>query len=79
MADKEIFFAPSNPPRILKWGEEREYFYNCRGDSVDYTWHSDNLESAEGSPKPEEITPQWTFNNLWDPEAVLNALFQQLK
>ncbi len=30
MADKEIFFALSNPPRILQWGERRSYFYNCR-------------------------------------------------
>jgi len=77
MADKKIFFAPSNPPRILLLGEDREYYYNCHGDSVDYEWHSDNLESAENYPKPEEITVQWTFNSLWDPEAVLNSLYKE--
>ncbi len=77
MADKEMFFAPSNPPRILQWGEDREYYFNCHGDSVDYEWYSDNLESAIGSPKPEEITPQWTFNNLWDPVEVLNSLYNK--
>ncbi len=25
MSDKEIFFAPSDPPRILQWGEGRSY------------------------------------------------------
>lgn len=75
MADKEIFFAPSDPLRVLQWGEERQYYFNCHGDSIDYQWHSDNLHLAEGSPSPEEITPLWTFNNLWDPEAALNRIY----
>lgn len=74
MADKEIYFAPSNPPRTLQWGTDRKYFYNCHGDSVDYQWHTDNLKSAEGAPSPEEITAQWTFNYSWDPVSILNSV-----
>ena len=74
MANKEIYFAPSDPPRTLQWGDDRKYFYNCHGDSIDYAWHENNLESAEGSPLPEEITAQWTFNNLWDPVSILDSI-----
>ena len=74
MADKDIFFAPSNPPRVLKWGESRHYFYNCHGDSVDYVWHGNNLNDAKEKVLPEEITPEWTFKDLWDPKTVLRSI-----
>jgi hypothetical protein len=50
------------------WGE-RHYFYDCHRDGGDYTWFANNLNSAEGSPDPEEITARWTFDGQWDPEA----------
>lgn len=50
-----------------QWGE-RAYFHNCRRESGDYPWHKDNLSTALGSPKPEEITAAWTFAEKWDPE-----------
>ncbi|HEX2984261.1 MAG TPA: pectinesterase family protein [Ignavibacteriales bacterium] len=75
MADKPIFQAPAKPPRVLEWGE-RNYFHNCHGDSVDYAWHADNLDEAAGSPKPEDITPEWTFKGKWDPEAVLKNFYE---
>lgn len=77
MADKDIFFAPSNPPRVLEWDMDRNYFYNCHGSSIDYLWHADNLHEAEGSPKPSDITPQWTFNYLWDPVSILENFYNQ--
>jgi hypothetical protein len=50
------------------WGE-RAYFHNChRPDGGDFVWHADNLATASGSPKPDEITPAWTFARTWDPE-----------
>ena len=49
------------------WGE-RSYFHNCHRDGGDYAWMTNNLSSAVGSPKPEEITPAWTFSGKWDPE-----------
>ena len=78
MADKKIFFAPSNPPRILNWGESRQFYFNCRGDSVDYSWHQDNLNSAPGNPDPQNINAGWTFNYKWDPVEELNELYQFL-
>jgi pectinesterase len=67
MADKKIYFNPSKTPVILKWGENRSYFYNCHGDSIDYIWHKDNLNKAHGSPNPDQVTASWTFNGRWDP------------
>lgn len=49
------------------WGE-RAYFYSCHRDGGDYSWHKDNLFSAPGSPKPEQITAAWTFDGSWNPE-----------
>ena len=74
MADKCIYFYPSKIPAILKWNENRCYYFNCHGDSVDYPWHADNLDKASGSPKSEEITAVWTFNSKWDPYKSLREI-----
>jgi pectinesterase len=79
MADKKIFFAPSNPPRTLQWGEERIYFNNCNGDSLNYSWHNDNLNSAPDNPDPKIIDAKWTFNGKWDPVKELNEFYTQLE
>ena len=42
------------------WGE-RFYFYNCHREGGDYGWIKNNIETAEGHPKPEQITAAWTF------------------
>lgn len=71
MKNQPIFFAVSNPPITLQWGQ-RYYYYNNHRDSGDYTWHADNLDSAAGSPIPEQITAEWTFSTAptaWNPEA----------
>ena len=47
---------------------ERAYFFNSHRDGGDYAWHRDNLASAPGAPKPEQITAAWTFAGSWDPE-----------
>jgi pectinesterase len=49
------------------WGE-RSYFSNTHRDGGDYAWMKENLESAVGSPKPEQVTAAWTFGGKWDPE-----------
>lgn len=77
MADRKIYFAPSNPPRILQWGEGRTYFYNCSGEKVDYDWHKDNFKFIESFPSPEEISALWTFNYKWDPESILKSLYEK--
>jgi pectinesterase len=49
------------------WGE-RFYYFNVHRDGGDYAWHKDNLATASGAPKPEQITAKWTFGGKWDPE-----------
>ena len=73
MADKPIFFVFNKNPndnRPFNWGE-RDYFYNCHKDGGDLDWFKDNLSTAKGSPKPEDITPSWTFDGKWDPESTV--------
>jgi pectinesterase len=50
-----------------RWGE-RFYYFNSHRTGGDYAWHADNLHTAEGSPKPEQVTARWTFAGTWDPE-----------
>jgi pectinesterase len=47
---------------------ERAYYFNSHHAGGDYAWHQDNLASAPGAPKPEQITAKWTFAGTWDPE-----------
>lgn len=77
MADKKIFFAPSNPPRTLQWGEERIYFYNANGENKNYEWHKNNLEKYDSNLKPEDITAEWTFNYLWNPEEIIKIILNR--
>lgn len=79
MSDKKIFFAPSSPPRILQWGEDRIYFYNCHREGGDYDWHRDNLDYIKYHPNANKITPLWTFNNEWDPNFKLEQLNKEIK
>ena len=52
-----------------RWGE-RAYYFNCHHDGGDFSWHADNLSSAEGSPTPQDVTAKWTFAGTWDPEST---------
>jgi pectinesterase len=49
------------------WGE-RAYFFNCHRVGGDYAWLTNNLASAPGAPRPEQLTAAWTFAGKWDPE-----------
>ncbi len=66
MADAPIYLNPSNPQNVIQWGH-RVYFYNDHRDGGDYAWFANNLQTAEGSPAPEQITTNWTFNEKWQP------------
>lgn len=48
----------------------RKYYYHCHREAGDYGWFADNLDTAPGSPKPEDVTPKWTFDGKWDPESA---------
>ncbi|MBK7629518.1 MAG: pectin esterase [Ignavibacteriales bacterium] len=74
MADKQIFFAPSNPPRILQWGEDRIYFSDCKVEGKEYNWLKDNLEKSKEHPAKSEINSNWVFAGKWDPISVLKNI-----
>jgi pectinesterase len=66
---KDSPLARTKGDQTLQFGEDRHYYYNCHRDGGDYAWFKDNLEKAASSPKPEDITPAWTFGGKWDPES----------
>ena len=57
------------------WGE-RSYFYHCCRDGGNYGWFADNLATAPGAPKPEQITAAWTFAGTWNPENTSGPVIQ---
>jgi unsaturated rhamnogalacturonyl hydrolase len=62
MADADIYLVPT--ANQIKWGR-RVYYYNCKRTGGDYSWHSNNLASAKGSPAPDQLTPDWVFGDRW--------------
>jgi len=66
MADAPIYLNASNPPNIIQWGY-RVYFYDSHKEGGDYAWHANNLQTAEGAPTADRITPEWTFAGKWKP------------
>ena len=65
MADADIYHAASGPgPK--QWGR-RVYYADCHRTDGDYAWHRDNLATAEGAPKPKDLTAAWTFGGRWNP------------
>ncbi len=49
---------------------DRVYFHACIRDGGLFPWMKDNLGFAAGGPRPEDVTPAWTFGGRWDPESV---------
>ena len=68
MADKDIYLVPTE--NKIQWGK-RVYYFNCHRDSGDYAWFNNNLNTASGSPKDDEITVDWLFKNKWHPDKNL--------
>ncbi|UCH15715.1 MAG: hypothetical protein JSV22_07050 [Bacteroidales bacterium] len=74
MADIPIFRVlyenepERNRPKIFG---DRYYYYNCHRAGGDYEWFSDNLNKKEDFTNPciEDITAEWTFDGLWNPES----------
>jgi len=67
MADKDIYLVPGNK---IQWGR-RVYYFNCHRDGGDYAWFNNNLGTAAGSPKADDITVDWLFKNKWHPDKNL--------
>ncbi len=59
------------------WGE-RAYYFNCHRVGGDYAWCQDNLASAPGAPKPEQVTAAWTFGGTWDPERTAGPAIRKV-
>lgn len=79
LADRQIFFAPSNPPRILKWGENRIFYANCKVDGKNYSWMKDNLDKAIPKVDKKDINANWIFRERWDPIEQLEIASKELK
>ncbi|RRN77920.1 hypothetical protein EIM50_17145 [Pseudoxanthomonas sp. SGD-10] len=76
--DREITYAYlDRMPDPSPLGK-RVYMYNLKREGGNLAWMQDNLHTAKGSPKPEEITALWTFAGKWDPEAKVKSLWSHL-
>lgn len=72
MADKDIYWVASSGSQ-LQWGR-RVYYSDCHREGGDFSWFKNNLQNANGSPQPADITPAWVFGNRWQPEQKTIAL-----
>lgn len=68
MADKDIYLVPTT--NKIQWGR-RVYYFNCHRDGGDYAWFNNNLSTAPGSPKADDITVDWLFKSKWHPDKNL--------
>jgi PelA/Pel-15E family pectate lyase len=71
MGDRPIY--PALGADTYQW-PGRYYYDNCHREGGDYAWFADNLDKAEGRPRPADITPAWTFRGRWDPENTLPSV-----
>ena len=68
MADRAIYPSPAPDPR--KWGERYYYANDHREGGGEFAWYADNLRTAAGSPRDEDITAAWAFDGQWDPASL---------
>lgn len=67
MSDRPIYlhrYEDQSKNRPYFWGDRR-YFYNCKHEGGNPEWMNNNLPLDADS-----INAAWTFDGLWDPEAV---------
>jgi len=64
MANEKIYLVKTN--NNIQWGE-RVYYFNCTRKAGNYTWFSNNLQTAKNAPKPSGINALWAFDNKWNP------------
>ncbi|HXH92294.1 MAG TPA: pectinesterase family protein, partial [Thermoanaerobaculia bacterium] len=67
IADHPIYQVPE-PDRYI-WGE-RYYYANVHRAAGAFAWFADNLQTAPGSPRDEDITAEWTFGGRWNVEKL---------
>src|SRR5258708_4556279 len=71
MADKAIYPAVATDP--WPFGD-RYYYANDHRAGGDFAWFADNLPTAEGSPRDEDVTAAWTFGGRWGPATLPSVL-----
>jgi len=64
MADKPIYRVATT--NAITWGD-RVYYYNCHKAGGDYAWFANNLQTAKGSPRADDINAAWVFGTKWNP------------
>ena len=64
MANEDIYLVPTT--NKIQWGR-RVYYFNCHRPGTDFTWYTNNLETAEGRPAATDINAYWVFGNRWKP------------
>lgn len=72
MKNQEIYWEGQNE---ISWSPDRKYYYNCHRPVFDWSWHKNNLHEDPYQIQPHDINASWTFNNEWNPEALLNNLW----
>ncbi len=67
MADRAMYPEPAPDPR--QWGE-RYYYAGSHREGGDFDWFHDNLRTAAGSPRDEDLTAEAAFGGRWDPATI---------
>lgn len=65
MSDEDIYLVPTT--NLIQWGR-RVYYYNCKKVGSQFNLFDNNLDKAEGNPKPTMINAKWVFQQKWNPE-----------
>ena len=83
MKNKPIYKVYDNNPNHNNplYAGERNYYFDCSKEGEQYAWYKNNLDQAAGKPKPEDITPEWTFDGKWNPEenSPIYIIYYELK
>jgi pectinesterase len=69
MKDRPLYKVyDKNPDRNNpNYAGNRVYYYNCKKDGSSFDWYKDNITEEIA---PARITPEWTFDGKWNPEAT---------
>jgi pectinesterase len=60
---------PAEPERDRPFNWGPRYYYMGNKSNSKLEWNINNLQTAVGSPSKNQITPNWTFDGMWDPES----------
>jgi PelA/Pel-15E family pectate lyase len=61
MADADIYLVPTS--NTILWGR-RVYYYNCKKEGGDFSWHQDNVPAGFSM---KDFNASWVFDYKWNP------------